>query len=148
MTYHWTLNGLPACVSPLTLGFSTQCAHPTRESAEQDIEEVRRFYVEKGYPGIRYEIVEGSCGEPDAYSYHEQCGFDCGVSAAIKHADNPDELRRRLIERGVIEDPEIQAIREAERSQEYEWQQKVQKDTDEYRQQKLDAMTAVRRRYG
>lgn len=148
MTFHWTLNGLPACVSPLTLGFSTQCAHPTRESAEQDIAVVRDFYVEKGYPGIKYKIVEGSCGEPDAYSYHEQCGFDHGIATAIKHADNPDELRRRLIEQGVIEDPEVLAKREAERDQEYKWQEKVQKATDEYRRQKLDAMTACRKQYG
>lgn len=62
-TYHFTVNGVPACAAietmDLPLGSCTSCAHDSEESAQADIDKVLAVH-----PEALCEIVSGHCPRP------------------------------------------------------------------------------------
>ena len=81
-TYHWTIDGVPACAADLPAGLNTTCAHRSYESAEADA--ARLLDVR---PDAQVDIVGGKCPRPDqpcCYGYegcHECCDA-CDVCGA------------------------------------------------------------------
>jgi len=108
MSYHWTINGIPACASPITLDsrLRTVCAHRTLGSAEADIEACRALY-----PDFNYRVVEGGCDQPEDMHRYD---FELGLRAAVSHAADPEDLHRRLVEAGLLRSLDEEARREAE----------------------------------
>ncbi len=115
MSCYWTINGIPACASPLSndLRIRTQCGHATREDAEQDIAACRALY-----PDFIYRVVEGSCTESSGELWDDP-GYMQGVEAVLRHVDDQEAMRGVLIAAGVLPDPEVQAAKEEARNDAY-----------------------------
>lgn len=117
MSFHWTIDGIPACSTPLTgrIELHTSCGYSTREAAQEAIDATKALYPDHD---LDFQIVEGGCPQPnDLHSYEFQCGRDAGIEAALSVAENRAALQARLVLAGEMEDPEVRKAREnAERA--------------------------------
>lgn len=81
-TYHFTVNGKPACQAAETadprLDPPTTCAHSSRESCEADAQRVRDLY-----PDAAVKVLAGRCTAPRTeYDLGYRDGYEAGLRAA------------------------------------------------------------------
>lgn len=119
--YHWTIDGITACTSPLTctsLAPSTTCSYQSREEVEEAISKIKSFYEKHGFSGFVFEAVEHGCPQPDSQGTYESDlaseAYQSGLRKAVELSDDPAELERRLIEAGIL--PSSEDLRAAEES--------------------------------
>jgi len=86
--YHWTINGIAACRSPLCAIVSTVCTHANPRSAGVDLLKLRRAWPDLE---LKLRVVEGSCNQREYGCCH--CdpyeNYDCGCSDWVDPVDVP-----------------------------------------------------------
>jgi hypothetical protein len=105
VNYYWTVNGVPACQSRLTLDERlwppTRCGHGSREDAQRDVSRVADLY-----PDARIEIHQGVCDRGLAadddfseapmlqISVCEECPYSRDADPMPAYCAHPDRVGR------------------------------------------------------